>query len=88
MQYQRCKCGNIQWWGETPRCASCDDCGSGPGYGPDTHREPEPHDFSSVEGIQTDQGAATITLCRYCHNTRAQIEKRRQAGKQETRHDR
>ena len=77
MQYQRCKCGAIQWFGSDPppRCAACAKCGSGPGYSPTTHREPEPHDFSSVEKLQTDQGDATITRCRYCHRTRAQIEK-------------
>lgn len=77
MQYQRCKCGAVEWFGSDPPplCAACYKCGSGPGASPTTHREPQPHDFTSVKTIRTDQGEATITRCRYCLKTRPQIEK-------------
>lgn len=76
MRYQRCRCGACEWFGETRRCDQCSKCKSGPGWSPETHREPEPHDFSRIEKVQTDQGDGTITRCRYCYQTRAEIEKR------------
>lgn len=77
MQYQRCKCGAVEWLGSDPPplCAACAHCGSGPGWSPTTHREPQPHDFTSARTIQTDQGEMTITRCRHCLKTRQQIEK-------------
>ena len=82
MRYQRCQCGACEWFGSDPPplCDFCNKCGSGPGSSPTTHREPLPHDFASVETIQTDQGDATITRCRYCRKTRQQIEKRAKAA--------
>lgn len=78
MQYYRCKCGEHEAWGSMPpaRCSQCKKCNSDLSLHPDYHNEPVPHDFSSVEKLTTDQGEATITRCRYCHYTKAQIEKR------------
>lgn len=77
MQYYRCKCGNREAYGSMPpyACDKCEKCGSDLSLHPDYHQEPKPHDFSAVENVQTDQGAATITRCRYCSRTREQIER-------------
>lgn len=77
MQYYRCKCGNCEAWGSMPpyRCSQCKECNSDLAMHPDYHQEPVPHDFSSVDTIEVDGGTATITRCRYCHNTQKQINK-------------
>jgi len=79
MLYYRCKCGNSTAWGSMPpdRCATCDDCGSDLALGPDGHRDPTPHEFIA-RPVETDQGGATISRCRYCYLTAAEIEKRKQ----------
>ena len=77
MQYYRCKCGEHTAWGSMPpnRCFKCEKCGSDLAQAPGLHRDPVPHDFTSIENIKTDQGDMTITRCRYCHRTKAQIER-------------
>ena len=57
------------------RCQKCAKCGSSLAQSPSEHREPESHDFSLVETVETDQGQATITRCRYCHHTKKEIGK-------------
>lgn len=77
MQYYRCKCGRKEAWGSMspPLCSRCPDCGTNLATAPDIHGEPQDHDFSLVEKVETDQGDATITRCRYCHRTRREIER-------------
>jgi len=58
------------------QCAFCPKCNTTLSTHPDFHREPTPHEFDSVQTITTDQGQATITRCRYCHLTQAEIDKR------------
>ncbi|MDE2103781.1 MAG: hypothetical protein KGL39_41470 [Patescibacteria group bacterium] len=84
MQYYRCKCGKQTAWGSMPPypCDGCPDCNTTLTQHPDYHEAPEPHEFSSVQNITTDQGPATITRCRWCGKTREQIE-RRARGKEE-----
>lgn len=67
-----CECGACEWFGSdpAPRCARCSTCGTGP-----RRREPEPHDFSATSTVETDDGPATLTRCRYCYRTRKQIER-------------
>jgi hypothetical protein len=76
MLYYRCKCGNTQAWGSMPpnRCDKCESCGSDLALDPEGHREPSPHDFSAVQEVVTDQGTATITRCRHCYRTKAELE--------------
>ncbi len=77
MQYARCKCGEMESWtsGMVPsQCARCDKCGSGYGYSPTTHVEPVPH-LMVPHKVETDDGPATLSRCRYCNHTRAQIKK-------------
>lgn len=78
MQYWRCKCGKSQAFGSMPpdRCASCKACGSDFAQAPDRHRDPLPHDFSHTKQVETDNGPQPLTRCRYCHLTRAEIERR------------
>lgn len=79
MQYYRCKCGRFESWtsmGARPRCEACPDCGTTLAQSPAGHGEPEPHDFSCLEQVETDNGQATLTRCCHCLKTRAEIAKR------------
>ena len=71
----RCKCGDATAFGSMPpyQCAWCEKCQSSLASHPDGHRDRVDHEFSHVEKIATDQGEVTITRCRYCHRTRAEI---------------
>lgn len=75
MQYYRCKCGTHEAYGSMspPRCAGCEQCGTDLSTHPDFHRKPLPHDFSSVQSVETDEGKKTITLCRYCGKTKKEL---------------
>lgn len=44
MRTAKCKCGEIQAWGEMPPCAICEKCGTAPGYV--NAEKPTPHRFS------------------------------------------
>lgn len=76
MQYYRCRCGKLESWGSMSpaRCIGCANCGTNLAQHPDDHKAPVPHDFSSVQNVQTDEGEKTLTLCRYCHRSRTEIE--------------
>lgn len=77
MIYRRCKCGEMESWSSgmpMATCSPCEKCGTIPGLGPDNHPAPTPHDFSAVEEVQTDDGPKTLTRCRLCFKTKAQIE--------------
>lgn len=77
MQYYRCKCGSRESWGSMPpsRCAHCNKCVSDLAQAPDLHQEPEPHRMHPTT-VQTDDGSATLTRCRWCGETRTKLEKR------------
>ncbi len=76
MQYFRCKCGRHEWYTSmgVSLCEGCEECGTGPGQSPTTHREPVPHDFSMVTKVNTDEGEKTLSLCKHCYRSRRQIE--------------
>jgi hypothetical protein len=75
MMYYRCKCGREESMGSMPprRCRGCSECGTNLSPSPTLHRDPEPHDFTSVEEVATDKGAFTITKCRMCRRTKAEV---------------
>lgn len=77
--YYRCKCGNSTAFGSMPpdQCAWCEKCQSSLALHPEGHRDRVEHDFSSVKTIATDQGPATITRCRFCRLTQAEIDQRK-----------
>lgn len=81
MLYYRCKCGASETWGSMSpnQCAFCDSCGSNLSLTPHTHREPSPQEFVA-RPIVTDQGAGTISRCRFCGLTATEIEKRKTAS--------
>lgn len=87
MQYYTCKCGQMQAWGSMgpSRCAKCDKCGTGYGYGDGTYPEPLEHDFSDQHEVETDEGMKPLSTCKYCHYTRRQIEKMRMKESQAAR---
>ncbi len=75
MQYYRCKCGDSEaWCSDSPwPCARCKKCGSDLAGGPDLHRDPRPHEFLEYP-VETDDGQATLSRCRWCMKTKKQIE--------------
>lgn len=76
MRYYQCKCGALKYWGSMPppACDWCIKCGSNPARGPDGHRaEPIAHEMEPTT-VQTDSGPATLSRCRHCHFTRAEID--------------
>lgn len=76
MRFYRCKCGNVTAWGSMPpyQCSQCPKCKSDLAEGPSLHADPIPHEFLTVPVI-VDQGEMTVTRCRYCSRTKAEIEK-------------
>ena len=82
LNYQ-CECGEIRRFGSMPPnpCEPCDKCNSVPTLDR-SHREPMPHDFSSASVVQTDEGEKTLTRCRLCHRSKAEIEKEAASGKE------
>lgn len=76
MQYYRCKCGKAEAhtsMGVYP-CDRCAECGSDLSQNPNNHQEPKDHDLV-VTKVQTDEGEKTLSRCRWCLRTKAQIEK-------------
>lgn len=67
MKYYRCKCGKSEAWGSMPpwSCSYCPKCGSNLALGPDGHREPEPHKWTT-EAVETDAGPQPLTRCFWC----------------------
>jgi hypothetical protein len=75
--YDRCQCGKIEVWssGEVvPRCSPCKACGTVPARGPSSHPDPEPHEFVARD-VATDAGPQPLSRCRWCHRTKAEIER-------------
>lgn len=75
MRFYRCKCGNAQAWGSMPpaACAKCSQCGSDYAESPGAHRTPLEHEFI-VGQVETDNGPAPLSVCKYCHRTRKEID--------------
>lgn len=72
MQYYTCKCGKMQFFGSGMLpypCSKCSDCGTNC-----YKEEPQPHDFSFKEKVETDEGTKSLTRCNYCFKTKRQIE--------------
>src|SRR3546814_9028228 len=68
MQYYRCKCGKRTAWssmGVMP-CAGCPDCNTTLALGPDSHGEPEPHDFVEETTTTTHNGETITRTRRFC----------------------
>ena len=61
--------------GAPPRCQPCPECNSTLASYPEGHREPQPHDFTLVQEVRTDQGVCTVTHCNLCYRRRDEIEK-------------
>lgn len=80
MRYYQCKCGNEQWVGSypPPSCVQCKTCGTTLAEGPDGHLEPRPHEFVERMVI-TDAGMQPLTVCRFCNQTKREIEARESA---------
>jgi len=75
MRYYRCKCGNCVSFGSLPpyRCSGCKKCNTNLTEHPDDHKEPEPHDFTSVEQVMTDEGYQPVTRCRWCGKNQKEL---------------
>jgi hypothetical protein len=75
MQTYRCECGKLVSWGSMPppRCMGCKTCGTAMTLHPDLLGPPEAHEFFEMK-VETDDGDAALTLCRWCHKTKKQIE--------------
>lgn len=76
MIFSQCKCGNLKSWSsgcETP-CAWCTKCDSDLATGPDLHRDRVPHEFEAHK-VDTDEGPKTLSRCRWCMRTKAQIQR-------------
>ena len=83
MKYYQCKCGTEKFWGSgmcPPACGKCRPCGSDMASGPESHREPVDHEFYASK-VETDDGEATLSRCRYCHLTKKQIDEEEQRWK-------
>lgn len=77
MRYSRCKCGKSEHWGSgmSPfSCTPCDECGTVPASGPNTHPLPTPHEYRETK-VEIDGGFGVLTRCMICQQTKAQIEK-------------
>lgn len=77
MKYAQCKCGNMQMWTSgmpLTKCSKCSKCGSGYGYGPNSHIDPLPHEYETYPVKGYDQDNVTKTICKYCNKTKKQIE--------------
>lgn len=74
MQTYRCKCGEVTSWTSmgVPACVRCPKCGSDLAPGPNSHRDPAPHDFV----VKYDQNTgAPYDICKNCLRRRAELEK-------------
>jgi len=73
MQYYRCKCGKTKAWTSmgVPLCSSCKHCGSDLAQSPESHGDPEPHEY--VTKYDPDTGVP-YERCRLCLHKRSEIE--------------
>lgn len=71
-----CKCGRLRYWacgGEEPApCTACETCGTVPTSLVGSPRLPIAHEFVAHK-VETDDGDATLSRCRFCHRTRREI---------------
>ena len=77
MQYLRCKCGKLEAWtsGEKlAECLGCKECGTTLNTGSNQHKAPMPHEFIDTS-VETDNGPAVLSRCKYCYRIKKQIEK-------------
>ena len=72
MRAYRCKCGAGEAFGEVAPCWGCSVCGGGFGLYVD---KPKDHEFLPTK-VDTDEGEKTLSRCRYCMETPAQIAKK------------
>lgn len=79
MQYYRCKCGKMTAWTSmgVSACSRCGQCGSDFARGPESHEDPEPHDYVT----QYDQNTgAPYERCRRCGERKSALEARNEAN--------
>ena len=72
MQYGKCECGSLEFWGSgmvPATCSPCEKCGTLPWGG-----EVREHEFY-VEVVEADDGDHTLSRCRWCMQTKRDIEK-------------
>lgn len=72
----QCRCGAAKWWEgkhRPPLCMACPRCGTGLAPENGFPLAPEPHTFSFVEEVETDEGLRPLTRCLYCLRTRYQL---------------
>lgn len=77
MRSWQCKCGKLRGFGSDgpSRCAYCDDCGTTVETSPEMHETTRrPHEYYQMQ-VETDEGMKTLSRCRYCHETKAKLEK-------------
>lgn len=77
MQVYRCRCGKSKFFGsDSPSpCQGCYLCETTYAQHPDDHKKPEPHQFDSVQRIETDEGEKTLSRCRWCYISRKEAER-------------
>lgn len=77
MRYYRCRCGKEEAWttiGVTA-CNWCAACGTTLAESPEGHSEVRtPHRLEATT-VRTDEGDATLSRCKWCGRTRADLEK-------------
>lgn len=56
------------------QCDGCELCGTNLSSHPDFHHPPTPHEFIPTK-VETDDGGAVLSRCRYCHLTKGEIAK-------------
>jgi hypothetical protein len=74
MQYYRCKCGKMTAWTTmgVHACTKCPKCGSDLAQGPESHSEPEPHEYVTKYDVNT---GVPYEICQTCHRRRLELEK-------------
>lgn len=70
MQYFQCRCGSVRSWSSmgVRRCQSCAKCGSDLAQHPDSHRDPEPHQWAP--DFDPSTGAREPDVCLSCMTKR------------------
>lgn len=72
MQFYRCRCGEQKAWTSmgVPACSRCQKCGSDLAFSSETHREPEPHKWTTRYEPTT---GAPFEVCTTCYRRRAEV---------------
>lgn len=65
MRYYRCECGKAESWSSmgSPMCRACSSCGKTLAEGPDGHRDPIPHHYTTLFEHLTGKPYFSCTNC-------------------------